>query len=171
MKRNPFDSPARCCPACERSLPPEGAECPYCDEPLPSPWVHRLCMACCGGAVALGLITIGMTGSLPILAPPATLAHGLLLAGGTAILFAPFRWQRLVPPTRRDRLAAILRSLGQRFYTVLAIVLLLFVLRQPPCAWLLPVAVAALLVTTGASIFASRDTRTGVLAGVLIGLA
>lgn len=170
MKRSPFESPARHCPACDRSLPPEGAVCPYCDEPLPSSWAHRLFMACCGSAAALGIITVGMTGTLPTWVWPATLVHGLLLAGGTAVLLAPFRWQRLRPPTRRERLAAIMKKLAQRFCPVLAIALLLFVLRRSPCTWLLIGAIVAFLATTTAALFASRDTRLGLLAGLLIGL-
>lgn len=171
MKRRVWAPPVRCCLACERPLPPAGAVCPYCDEPLPVSWMNRLGMACCGTAAALSLITLGITRTVPLLSLPATLGHGLLLAGGAAILLTPFHWQGLRPPTRHERLEAIRHCLGQRFCTALATVALLFVLRRAPHTGLRVVAGATLLVTLAVAVVSSRDTRAGFLAGLLIGLA
>lgn len=162
----------RRCPACDRPLPPESAACPYCDEPLPAGRARAAALAAALAAAAVsGAAAIVRAWPLPPPALPATLAQGMLLAGGVAVLLTPFEWRGIPPPTRRGRLAALLGRLGRRFGAALAAALLLHVVRAPGAPGNVPLALAALVAAAAAAALASRAARAGFAAGLLLGLA
>jgi len=99
---------------------------------------------------------------------PETRAGGLFLALGAALLLDPFRWVGFPPPTRRGRLEAIARALGRRFGAALGALAALAAIRTDPSA-VAPAVVALLL--TAAACAASRDARSGFLAGLCVALA
>lgn len=165
------DAPC-CCPACERPLPPESATCPYCDEPLSAGRTRsRTRIIACGCAAVLGAAAIARAWPLSPPALPATLAAGLLLAGGVAWLLTPFQWRGFPPATRRERLAALLRHLTQRFGAALTAALLLQVMRAPFDFVQVSFALMALLASAAAATLTSRAARAGFAAGLLLGLA
>ena len=162
----------RRCPACDRPLPPESAACPYCDEPLSAGRARAAWRAAAlGAAAAFGAAAI--VRAWPLLPPalPTTLAQGMLLAGGVAVLLTPFVWHGIPPPTRRGRLLALLRRLGHLYGAALAAALLLHTLRSLGDVGDVPLVVAALVATAAAAALASRAARIGFAAGLLLGLA
>jgi hypothetical protein len=164
---------ARLCPACERPLPPEAAACPYCDEPAPAGPVDRVCAACavCAAVCVSFALWLARPGFSDFFRIPGTQAAGVLLAAGVVLLLAPADWRGIPPPTRRGRLAVLLRKLFHRFGVALAGVAALAAIRAASLSPLaVPLAVATLVFAAIACAH-SRDARFGFLAGLLIGLA
>lgn len=158
------------CVSCARALPPEAAACPYCDEPAPPTLAGRIRAGCavCAAAGAVAALALARPPLAAFIRLPETRAGGLFLALGAALLLDPFRWVGFPPPTRRGRLEAIARALGRRFGAALGALAALAAIRTDPSA-VAPAVVALLL--TAAACAASRDARSGFLAGLCVALA
>ncbi len=170
MNLRPTHAPP--CPSCGRPLPPEARACPYCDEPAPASAAGRICAACTGGAVLLGLCALVLARPTPaaLLRLPGNPVTGVLLAVAALLLLAPARWRDIPPPSRRERLLALALKMLHRFGAALATLIVVAALRADPTLPVLLTGLAALLLSAAAAGLISRDARVGFLAGLLIGI-
>ncbi len=131
-----------------------------------------ICAVCTGGAVLLGLCALVLARPTPaaLLHVPGNPVTGFLLAVAALLLLAPVRWRGIPPPSRRERLLALARKMLHRFGVALAALIVVAALCADPALPALLTGLAALLLSAAAAILASRDARTGFLAGLLIGI-